>query len=68
MESRDSTLGACARAALDGTTRITLLSGKEPVPFLPPRRGAGLGRAQKLSFTIKYRNHEKFLILICAKS
>lgn len=27
MESRDSTLGACARAALDGMTPITLVCG-----------------------------------------
>ncbi len=45
-ESRDSTLGACARAALDAVTRITLSyeSSQMLLSCLPAR--AGLGRAQ----------------------
>ena len=47
MESRDSTLAAEATgAALDGMTRKTLMCGKQLLLFpLPPRRGAGVGRA-----------------------
>jgi len=39
-ESRDSTLGGYARAALDEVTRCTLLWGKQSyAAFLPPGEG-----------------------------
>ena len=51
-ESRDSTLGACARAALDAVTRITLSyeSSQMLLSCLPAR--AGLGRAQAFLYDI----------------
>ena len=51
-ESRDSTLGACARAALDVVTRIILSYGSSQMllPCLPAR--AGLGRAQFFFYDI----------------
>jgi len=48
MESRDSTLDACVRAALDEETRKDPFEQEAGIAAsLPPRRGAGLGRAQE---------------------
>lgn len=51
-KSRDSTLGACARAALDEVTWITLSceSSQMLLSCLPAR--AGLGRARLLFYDI----------------
>ena len=47
-ESRDSTLDACVRAALDEETRKDPFEQEAGIAAsLPPRRGAGLGRAQE---------------------